>query len=537
MHPDDMIPVCSDGHGSDECGAETGASYQEQLEHQGPALTCCSGSSRRASVWTGILASAVIVFICACTSGGAAEDSQTVLGECEPGEWPRDARCGWIEVFEDREGATGRTIDLRVVVLPALSRVPEPDPLFVLAGGPGQGAAQLSAVLSTMFRDVRQHRDLVLVDQRGTGESNALDCEFDTDDLQALVSTEQAFQRIQQCLADYDADLRQYTTPVAMDDLDDVRARLGYDTINLWGGSYGTRAALVYLRRHGGHVRSVVFDGAAPLAMKLPLSFPEDAQAALDLMLDACEEEVPCRKRFPELRRQLSDLLGRLAVRPARISTKHPRTGDSIDIEIDRDVLAGALRGALYIPELASMLPLLIERAHRGDFDGLLALTDALDSAPESVRISLGMFFSVVCAEDLPWIDSEERSRRASGTFAGDSTGQLWERVCATWPRGAIPENYHDPVHSPVPALVLSGALDPVTPPHWGNTLAGGFSRVRHIVVPGAGHGASGLGCVPELVADFIEAASPDGLDDDCVKSLTRPPFFASHAGPPMEEE
>ena len=167
----------------------------------------------------------------------------------------------------------------------------------------------------------------------------------------------------------------------------------------------------------------------------------------------------------------------------------------------------------------------------------MLALTDTLESAPEGARISLGMFFSVVCAEDLPWIDSEERSRRAFGTFTGDSTGQHWERVCATWPRGAIAENYHDPVISPVPALVLSGALDPVTPPHWGDTLAEGFSRVRHIVVPGAGHGVTSLGCVPELVADFVDAAAPEDLDDDCVQSLTRPPFFATHAGPRMEEE
>ncbi len=180
------------------------------------------------------------------------------------------------------------------------------------------------------------------------------------------------------------------------------------------------------------------------------------------------------------------------------------------------------------------MVPLFIDQAHGGDFGGLLALALSLESQPEKTRISLGMFFSVVCAEDLPWIDDRERRREASGTFLGESLAEMWDSVCAEWPRGAVEQGYHEAVRSDVAALVLSGALDPVTPPRWGDKLAEGLSRARHIVVPGLGHGTSSAGCVPELIAQFIRDAAAEGLDIACVQKLRRPPFFVTHGGPTM---
>ncbi len=249
-------------------------------------------------------------------------------------------------------------IDLKVVVFPALAPDARPDPVFVLAGGPGQGAAQLSSVLAEAFRRVRRQRDLVFVDQRGTGDSNGLRCEVDADDLALLMSPRYFIQTVRRCRERYDADLRLYTTPIAMDDLDEVRARLGYSTVNLWGGSYGTRAALVYLRRHGEHVRSAAFDSSVPLRMKLPLSFPEDGQRALDLMFDACEQEDPCRNRFPGLRVRFSAWLER---QPMLATTKHPRTGVDVEFQLSSEFAAGLIQRWLYVPEMASMLPLLID--------------------------------------------------------------------------------------------------------------------------------------------------------------------------------
>ena len=507
---------------------------QEQLDGLRPVDLHAKTTRVSRLIGVALIGSVALSILSGCGTGGESAEHQDVLGECEPEQGLRNARCGQIQVFEDRDRATGRMIDLQVVVFPALDNDPQPDPLFVLVGGPGQGAAQLSSRLVDVFHDVRRERDIVFVDQRGTGKSNGLDCDLESDDLQALFSKDRAVAELEKCLAGYDADLRHYTTPVAMDDLDEVRAKLGYANINIWGGSYGTRAGLVYLRRHGEHVRSIVLDGAVPLAMKLPLSFPEDAQRALDLMVAACETEAACHARFPELRPKLDAVLERLAKRSARVAVNHPTSGAVVDLELHQDVLAGALHAALYSPPAASMIPLLIEQAHAGDFEGLLALALAGESAPAEARVSLGMFFSVVCAEDLPWIGDEELRSRALGTFLGDSTAAMWRRVCAFWPAGSVGADYHEPVRSEIPALALSGAFDPVTPPRWGDQLAEGLANVRHIVVPGAAHGTSGAGCVPDLIAEFIRDGSAEGLQDGCVEELRRPPFFVTHSGPAM---
>ena len=467
---------------------------------------------------------------CACAPRPAAVEQASVLEECKPDDGPIDALCGRISVFEDRERAEGRTIDLKVVVYRALHREPQPDPLFVLVGGPGGGAAEMSSMLMSMLRAVQEDRDIVFVDQRGTGDSNGLPCTPDTDDLESLGREDLALEELEKCLESYDADLRLYTTPIAMDDLDEVRTKLGYGQINLWGGSYGTRAASVYLRRHGETVRSVVLDGVAPVTMKLPLDFPQDGQRAMDLMFDACEQEEPCRERFPDVRRKLADLLDRLEKQPARVRLKHPRTGESGNVVIRSDFVGAVLRGALYSPVTASMLPMLIEQAHGGDFQGMLALTAM--GEPLADLMSQGMFFSVVCAEDLPWIDEQESQQRAAETFQGESLIETWGKVCASWPRGTVADDYHEPIRSDVPALVLSGELDPVTPPRWGEAIAQGLPNSRHIVVPGVGHGTSALGCVPSLIADFIRDGTAADLDAECVEKLHRPPFFVTNAGP-----
>ena len=474
-----------------------------------------------------------LAWSCDRETGQAAAPSP--VADCEPGEGARNALCGWIPVYEDRSAKSGRQIELRVVVYPALSRDRQPDPLFVLAGGPGQGAAQISSPIAGLFGDVRQERDIVFVDQRGTGQSNGLPCDQDTDDLATLLNTDHAVSTLLKCLESYEADLRHYTTPVAMDDLDEVRSRLGYDRINLWGGSYGTRAALVYLRRHGERVRSVVFDGAVPMAMTLPEEFPQDAQRALELLFDACERRSSCKERFPDLSHKLDEVLARLDRKPSRIALRHPRTGEVADIELRREVVTGVLRAALYSAEATSVIPLLIEQMHGGDFAGLFALAVADESLPSEAKINWGMFFSVVCAEDLPWVGEEVRSAAPSGVFSNEETLETWDKICDAWPRGDVGAEYREPMVSDVPALVLSGELDPVTPPRWGKELAAGFSNVRHVVAPGTGHGASALGCVPELVAEFIEAGSAMDLDITCVEELERPGFFVTLGGPSME--
>lgn len=464
-------------------------------------------------------------------------EPRDVLEDCVPGEGPREALCGRIPVFEDRQSGTGRKIELNVLVYPALSREPQPDPVFFLAGGPGQAATTIGPVFANIFRNLREHRDLVFVDQRGTGKSNGLQCDLDSDDLQTVFSDEQAVERLRQCLERYDADPRHYTTPIAMDDLDEVRDRLGYRSINLWGGSYGTRAALVFLRRHGEHVRSVVLDGVVPMAMTLPGSFPDDFQRALDLTLGACEMDEACRKRFPDLRRNLGELLDRLERRPIPVREKHPRTGEIVEFELRRSVFADVIGRSLYASEGASLIPMVIDMAYQGDFSSVMALALIDEVTPVEARPSLGMFFSVVCAEDWPWFDSEQWREGQPVMFRDESLVETWTNVCSFWPTGTVPEGYRQPVRSDKPVLVLSGSLDPVTPPRWGEKVLESLSNTRHVVVPGVGHGTSFFGCLPSLIADFINGGSLDGLDSACVSNLNRAPFFLTQGGPSMEPD
>ena len=493
------------------------------------------GFLRRIRLGRLLLVGLALALMCACGGEGEQTESPSLLADCESGEGPRNALCGWIPVYEDRSTESGRQIDLRVVVYPALNRDRKPDPLFVLAGGPGQGAAQISSAIVTVFGDVRQERDIVFVDQRGTGESNGLPCDQETDDLATLGKTDHVVETVMKCLDEYEADLRFYTTPVAMDDLDEVRSRLGYERINLWGVSYGTRAALVYVRRHGEHVRSVVFDGAVPMEMTLPEEFPEDAQRALDLLFEECEQRPECRDRYPGLRRKLDEVLARLDRGTIRTSLRHPRTGAEVEVGLRPEVVTAAIRVALYSADATAIIPLLIEQMYGGDFAGLFALAVG-ESLPSEAKINWGMFFSVVCAEDLPWVDEASRSAAPSGVFSNEETFGAWDKICDAWPSGEVAASYREPVVSDVPALVLSGALDPVTPPRWGEELAAGFSNVRHVVAPGTGHGASALGCVPELVAEFVQAGSAMDLDISCADDLKRPGFFVTPGGPSMEQ-
>ncbi len=455
------------------------------------------------------------------------------LHECRIEEGPAGAYCGTLAVPEDRASGKGRQIALKIVVAPALRRDAAADPLFVLEGGPGAGAATLASSRLPMFRRFRTDRDLVFVDQRGTGESNRLGCDPPLEELdEVAIDDDRTTARLRACLATLDADPRFYTTPIAMDDLDDVRQFLGYERINLWGGSYGTRAALVYLRQHEDRVRSVVLDGVAPQDMRLPLHTARDAQRALDRLMADCAADAACAAAFPALAADTRALFARLESDPPIVTGLHPRTGLPIELPLSRRDVALVVFRALYIPEVASLLPRVLTQAAAGNYQGLLAL--AFSSPPEGDQrdLAIGMHLSVVCAEDLPRISAADRVEADAGGFLGAAMFDAQYAACAFWPRGDVPEGYHAPVSSDRPVLILSGADDPVTPPTWGDHVAPGLPNSVHIVVPGAGHITLGRGCVPTIVAAFLRTASVAGLDGSCTEALTRPPFFVTPTGP-----
>jgi pimeloyl-ACP methyl ester carboxylesterase len=465
----------------------------------------------------------------------ATADARPALHPCRIKGLSGPAQCGSLDVPEDRAHPERRTLHLKFALLRSLARSPSADPLFLLAGGPGQsGLESLGPLAEGPFAAVRQERDLVLVDLRGTGGSNPLECRLLADDAPLpdrfrddLLSA----QSMSACAKRWSADLSQYTTPAAAQDLDELRAALGYQAIDLWGASYGTRAALVYLREHGAHVRAAVLDGVAPLQLVLPRSLARDAQRALDLLLDSCAADAACKAAFPDLRARLEALLAQLARAPARVTVAHPLTGVPTQVTISRAGFAGALRGQLYLPDLAALMPLTIDRATRGDWAPFVAQNAGLEGG--FVRgMYLGLLFATTCAEDLPYTSASELEEAARGSFLGAELARDWLRTCAAFPAASPRPGFRDPVRSEVPTLLLSGELDPVTPPSWAEEARKTLPRSLHVIMPGVGHGVSAHGCVPRLIARFLAAGTTAGLDPGCVAQSTRPPFFVTFAGP-----
>ena len=460
------------------------------------------------------------------------------LSPCRPHGANEEVRCGTFEVWENRATRAGRRIKLAVDVVPALSTSPAPDPVFVLAGGPGQGAADTVGVVLPMLEKLHRKHDLVFVDQRGTGASSPLKCHLaedagvgDTlrDKLRDGVDTP----GLRACLAgleDAGLDPSAYTTSPAMDDLDDVRAALGYGSIDLWGVSYGTRAALVYLRQHPEHTRAVVVDGVDPPSMSLLVSSAENAERAFDKVFAACKADPACARAFPDLRTKLTALLASLEAHPATTTLADPTTGAPTLVTITRTSFLLDLHGLLYKPEIAALLPLVIDSASRGDFAPFAA--QAVTTSAIGDQISEGMYFSVVCAEDAPLATPEVVAAHTKDTLLGDAFATSILGVCSFWPKGPVPAGFHEPVSSAVPVLLLSGDLDPVTPPSRAEEARPMLTASTSVVVPATGHNTSSTGCVPDLIEGFVDSASVAGLDLGCVAKVRPPPFFVTFAGP-----
>ncbi len=464
-----------------------------------------------------------------------------LLDECERPDLAQasaiiaEGLCGTLDVAENPNDPAGRRISLNIMLLPATSAVVKPDPIFFLAGGPGQSAVDAGVFVFSHLSEARRERDIVLVDQRGTGKSNPLGCDLVDSDQGFERNSEQALaislEHMKACLAAYDADPAFYTTPIAMDDLNLVREHLGYQQINLLGGSYGTRAALVYMRRHGDTVRSALLDGLAPTTMRIPANIATDADAAFTKLLTDCQAQKDCRDAFPKLAEHYDALTERLREAPEKVSLIHSRTGENLQGFIDAKLLTGVVRNVLYDRLLSTLVPLAIEEAYAGNYQMLASL--ALVFAPESPIINIGMMASVLCAEDMQLTTSASPTSRFDNQIY-----DLLGPVCEFWPQGAVPDNYFDPVRSDVPTLLLSGALDPVTPPKYAWEAAETLSNVEHVVVAGVGHGVSLQGCVPGIIADFFSDPVPAKVNAGCTANLGRMSFFTSYAGPvPMKDE
>ena len=469
-------------------------------------------------------------------AAGPAAGASLALGDCRldagPGLPTVKARCGTLERPENPEDPDGRQIQLRVAVVPALSVEPATDPVVPLAGGPGQAATDFYVAYRGAFEGVRRERPILLVDQRGTGESARLTCPESEDMLEEVPELEEIGPLVQECLDGLEADPRYYTTSVAVRDLEAVREALGYPTLNLYGISYGTRVAQHYLRRYPERTRSVVLDGVIPAGKVLGPDIALFAQTAVDAIFSRCAESAACAEQFPAVESEFAGLLERLADDPAEVSLTHPVTGAPAERRFSPDDLAGAVRLLTYAPSSAALLPHLIHQGAEGNLAPLTAQIMMIEASMYE-SLAIGMHHSVVCAEDMPFVTEADIDRDAlADTFMGEQQIDMLREICRHWPRGPIDPDFREPMETDVPVLLLSGEFDPVTPPAWGDLAAAQYGNARHVVGPGQGHGLLPHGCTPRLVADFIADASVGELDADCVSRLGPMPFFLDFNGP-----
>jgi pimeloyl-ACP methyl ester carboxylesterase len=466
---------------------------------------------------------AVVVVATAAASSAAQERATPkFLHPCKGGVLARGALCGSYEVFEDRAAKKGRRIRLNIVVLEATGeRVA--DPIFFIAGGPGQAATTIAPGLARSW--MRRNRDIVLVDQRGTGKSNPLHVRLpgSADDPRGYMRNMfdvEVFARARREL-EKRADLTKYTTPIAADDLNEVRQALGYDKINLVGASYGTRASLVYIRRHPETVRSAILTGLAPIAFKNPLFHARAAQVGFEVLVAECKAD-PRYAIYHDLDVELKTVLERLEKSPARVPIKHPRTGEDVAVTLTRDRFAEAIRVLMYYMGGNRTVPLVIHRAFNGDFTSVVENCIRRNGGLRSA-LAFGMLMSVVGSEDIPRIQEEEIEPATAGTFLGSARVRQQMAAARIWPKGDVPDNYGDPVSGDTPILFISGTHDPVTPPRWGVEAARHFPNSLHIIVPAA-HGTSARR-IEQLKREFLAAGTVKNLDTSFVEDLKLPPL------------
>jgi len=455
--------------------------------------------------------------------------TQIALSPCTVEGVTGPAHCGTYRVWENRETKLGRQVNLSVIVLDAVGSSHKPDPLVFLQGGPGDAPSFNARFYSNVFANVRQTRDLVLIDLRGTGKSAALTCpELAEPDESGVLSADfldvKSLRACRQRL-EQNADLRLYTTEIAVDDLDEVRRALGYKKINLYGTSYGTRVAQVYMRRHPAALRTVTLKGVVPPSLASPESHARAGEEAWGQLVQRCLNDVDCARNYPTLDQDFRRLLERLETSPPLLTIPPGNNTVASRVKLTRGLFAEAFRSVLYSPEAAARAPSLVKTLSENNEQSLA--TTALNTRllVSGGRLAAGFFLSVSCTEDVPYLPQDIGSL-AAGTFGGDYRLRQQIAACTVWPKGRVSPQHRQPTKSAIPTLLLSGEFDPVTPPAGGTEVLRGLKNGVHVVVRNNGHPiGSADKCISAMIDGLIDKGSVAGLDTSCAAKVPRVPF------------
>jgi pimeloyl-ACP methyl ester carboxylesterase len=447
------------------------------------------------------------LFVAALLVALATEAAAVTLthGECPPALAKAHARCETVAVSEDPAKPGGRTIALNVVVIPAIKKKSGEPPMFHLEGGPGIAATNAAEFYVGPGDAYREHREVVLFDQRGTGKSNPLRCP-ELEKRGPLVEMYPAGE-VRQCRESLEktADLTQYSTERAADDVDAVRRALGYEKIDIWSVSYGTRLAQVYMKRHPARVRRAVLAGFAPLDYRTPLFHAVNAQRVLDLLFYKCERDAACSAKYPRLREEWSSMVD---------AAKRETTPAGAFPEAVRNLMATATS--------ERKLPADIHAARDGHFDGI-----EKRFGKDSSMYALGAYFSIVCSEATPRIRETDVAQQTAGTFVGEYRVRQELNACANWTKYDVAPSFYDPPQSGS-VLLMAGEMDATTPPDWSHEFCAKLPHCRVIVFPDLGHGPFDLDkwehgeCWDSIAARFLDNGR---VEEGCAKGM-RPPAF-----------
>jgi pimeloyl-ACP methyl ester carboxylesterase len=442
------------------------------------------------------------------------------------------ARCGKLLRPENPAAPDSPDITLRVAVVPALNLSPASDVVVPIAGGPGQSTVQFYAAYQFAFEPLRRNRDILLVDQRGTGESSALDCDVDDELITGNFSAETTRQVTADCLAELSHDPRFFTTSVAVTDLEAVRVALGYSALNLYGISYGTRVAQHFARQYPGVTRTIVLDGVVPPQVSLGPEIATESQRAVEQIFERCAADPACHERFPGVAAAFARLVTTLRDAPVVVNAPHPNTGRVEAVTFGTGEFAAAVRLLLYDPNTIALLPLLIHEAANGNWVPLASQYQmTVVSLGES--LSMGMHNTIMCSEDTPFYDKTTIDFAGlAASYIGPVQLEAIDTICSVWPAGPVDDEFKVPLVTTIPTLLLSGDADPITPPRYADLAAVDLGNARHLIGKGQGHGQLGVGCMPELLEDFVETANLDALDASCLERAFVMPFFIDFSGP-----
>ena len=469
--------------------------------------------SRRVMAIAGVLVAAIALAAVAVLRESATT-SALELGPCMIGD--RAAECGRMAVPEDPSVPDGEKIKLNVAVVPATGGRAKPDPVVWFAGWGGAGVSDDAADVLPALRRVNIDRDLVFIDQRGTGSSR-LECpELATADL-ATVRAAAVTAAARRCADRIGPELRHYTSAVAVDDFDRVRRQLGYEKINIYGGSYGVTTGQIYLLRHGSHVRTAVFDSGSLLDVRIFEQVAPNAQRALERLFSRCAGDTACRTAYPDLRREFATVRARLARAPIAIAGTTARlTPVTFAIAVE-ELLASAAGKAL--------LPRAIHLVASGQSERAATLIRPLAEAGTD---ELAYQLLIQCSE--PWASRRPAAMKhlASGTFfapAAQLQSRLAAASCEGFPRARVPAAIGRRVHSQVPVLFLTGDEDPADPPANITHARRELPNSRAVIFPRSGHGQLNFLCAQNLTAEFVAAGTAADLDASCARTAVQQQF------------